>query len=80
MSYNLYLVGGYFAIDQFNGSLLYKAGNKKFMTLFDDENKGLGVSLKDYMTHSSNFYNALMLYIGSYRRDGINMNIASVNE
>lgn len=53
----------------FNGERLYtdkRAELKTFKALKSDENRGNGVALADYMTHSSNFYNAVMLYIGGF--------------
>ena len=35
----------------------------------DDENYGQLLSVRDYMKHSSNVYNALMVYIGSFTTD-----------
>lgn len=53
---------GKFVIDRFNGQRL----NGEFSALRSDENSGNPVTLAGYMSHSSNYYNALMLYIGAF--------------
>ena len=79
--------GTYYHICKFNGETIYggnpsdKRTNPKkvtFAALCSDENGGKGVGLSDFMHHSSNFYNALMLYIGSHPV-GTDMSIASRN-
>lgn len=79
--------GTYYHICKFNGETIYggnpsdKRTNPKkvtFAALCSDENQGKGVGLSDFMHHSSNFYNALMLYIGSHPV-GTDMSIASRN-
>ena len=56
--------GGKFKITHFNGMSFYP--KKPFMPLQSDERRGEVVSLHDYMTYSSNVYNAVMAYIGSF--------------
>lgn len=55
---------GKFEIKHFNGMSFYP--KKPFMPLKSDERGGAPVSLHDYMTYSSNVYNAVMAYIGSF--------------
>lgn len=55
---------GNFIIRKFNGSSFLK--NHPFRTLISDENLGKGVNLSQYMMKSSNVYNAVMAYIGSF--------------
>ncbi|MDH6341911.1 hypothetical protein M2480_000574 [Parabacteroides sp. PFB2-12] len=53
----------------FNGERLYtdrRESRLTFDALRSDENNGAGVGLRDYIRKSSNYYNALMLYIGSF--------------
>ncbi len=54
--------GDKYYIDRFNGQRL----NDEFSAPHGDENGGEPVTLYGYMSHSSNFYNALMLYIGAF--------------
>lgn len=60
--------GKYYSIRHFNSERMYPDKSKTTFTAlkWPDENNGNGVSLKEYMDHSSNYYNALMLYIGSF--------------
>ena len=78
-----YAYGKEYHISQFNGEVIYpgKASERApkdwvtFAALQSDENYGRGVNLSDFMHHSSNFYNALMLYIGSY--SSVNMKVTN---
>lgn len=78
-----YAYGKEYHISQFNGEVIYpsKAYERAqkdritFAALQSDENGGRGVNLSDFMHHSSNYYNALMLYIGSY--SSVNMKITN---
>lgn len=56
--------GGNFVIGKFNGVSFLK--RHPFRTLTSDENLGKGVDLLEYMMKSSNVYNAMMVYIGSF--------------
>jgi len=57
--------GNYFKIRHFNGMAFYE--KKPFRPMKEpDENRGNTVTLRRYMSHSSNVYNALMAYIGSF--------------
>jgi hypothetical protein len=57
--------GNYFLITHFNGMAFYE--KKPFRPMKSpDENDGKTVTLRRYMSHSSNVYNALMAYIGSF--------------
>ena len=57
--------GRYFKITHFNGMAFYE--RKPFKPMKSpDENNGNTVTLRRYMSHSSNVYNALMAYIGSF--------------
>lgn len=51
----------HYTVWKFNGEPFE---HKPLASLPSDENYGRGVTLKQYMSRSSNFYNALMLYIG----------------
>ena len=55
---------GKYNITHFNGMRFL--GVKPFAPLLGDENHGRPVTLRGYMRHSSNVYNALMAYIGSF--------------
>lgn len=71
-------VGNKFQINWFNDMAFYK--HKPFKPLQSDEDKGNTISLRGYMTHSSNVYNAVMAYIGSFcdfDLKEIGMNVAS---
>lgn len=72
--------GKYYYTRFFNGERLYddeRKPVKTFKALFGDENRGGGVGLRGYMRHSSNYYNALMLYMGSFSREDLNMKTAT---
>ncbi len=65
----------------FNGERLYsdkRVASKTFDALVSDENYGNGVGVRDYMRKSSNFYNAVMLYIGAF--NSFDMTIARKND
>ncbi len=53
-----------FELEKFNGASFL--GNHPFRPLKSDEHGGARINVADYMTHSSNVYNALMAYIGSF--------------
>lgn len=69
--------GGSFKITHFNGMEF----TRPFRPLrFPDENRGEIVTLRGYMTNSSNVYNAIMAYIGSFCEsdlEGNGLNTAS---
>lgn len=65
--------GNYFKITHFNGMAFYKKKPFKPMKT-PDENLGNTVTLRRYMSHSSNVYNALMAYIGSFCDFDLNEN------
>ena len=56
--------GNKYCIPYFNGMAFYE--HKIFKPLQSDEQYGKTVTLHGYMSHSSNVYNALMAYIGSF--------------
>lgn len=65
----------------FNGERLYsdkRDETKTFDALSSDENYGNGVDVRAYMRKSSNFYNAVMLYIGGF--SNFDMTIAKKND
>lgn len=57
-------VGGHYIINEWNGRNFIQ--NHPFRPLTSDEHGGAAVSVRDYMTYSSNVYNGLMAYIGSF--------------
>lgn len=74
-------IGNKFQITRFNDMAFYK--HKPFEPLQSDEQYGKTVTLRGYMTHSSNVYNALMAYIGSFCDFDLSdngLNIASTND
>lgn len=56
--------GSHFIIHEFNTESFLR--NHPFKPLLSDECNGNILSLHDYMAYSSNVYNALMIYIGSF--------------
>lgn len=56
--------GTHFTMSHFNGMPFLQ--RHPFVPRTDDENYGQQLSVRGYMTHSSNVYNALMAYIGSF--------------
>ena len=67
-----------FIIPKFNGQPFRK--RDAFKPLCSDENSGEVVSLEGFMTHSSNVYNALMAYIGSFTSQTDIDNINSLSD
>ena len=57
----------HFSISHFNGLPFLQ--RHPLVPRKDDENYGRLLSVRGYMTHSSNVYNALMAYIGSFTAD-----------
>lgn len=53
------------------------SGSYSFYALQSDENNGNGVDLRGYMRHSSNYYNAVMAYIGAFAN--VDMSIVARN-
>ncbi len=68
--------GSKFVIRQFNGSKFLK--KHPLSTLRSDENQGNTFGLREYMKKSSNVYNALMAYLGSWPKAHYNGNFMSV--
>lgn len=62
-------VGGKYSIRVFGGCRMFIDDAETTFTApkSPDENRGKGVDLKKYMSHSSNYYNALMLYLGMHK-------------
>lgn len=66
----------YYRIEKFND---HKLRGKGWDVLTTDENGGNGVDLEGFMAHSSNVYNALMAYIGSFAEtDDVINNIGEI--
>ncbi len=61
------IVSGKYAINSFAGQKF--KSKHPFKALRQDENYGEGVTLSGYMTHSSNYYNGVMLYFGAFPAD-----------
>lgn len=56
--------GDHYMIKEWNGKHFLEA--HPFKPLISDEHSGATISVRDYMTYSSNVYNGLMAYIGSF--------------
>lgn len=69
---------GHYIIKEFNG---YPFIDKHpFRPLASDENHGSGFDLYGYMRHSSNLYNALMVYLGSWPADEYSPEFVKVSD
>lgn len=64
---------GYYTTQYFGGLSLHKTKDV-FRALASDENMGNGVSLAQYMCYSSNYYNAMMLYLGMHKSANLKSN------
>lgn len=69
--------GRYYIIRQFNGHPF--RARHPMQTLCSDEKYGAEVSLNGFMTSSSNVYNALMAYIGSWPKDHFDKQFLSIS-
>lgn len=68
---------GKFIITHFNGMEFYYREFKPLQV--PDERNGNTITLRDYMTYSSNVYNALMVYIGSFPEAYLGSNSSALN-